>query len=517
MRLFPRSSPDVRARRRRAWPCALAIVTLWGPASAAAATDGPPTDPPEAGDEEPATAGDPEGAPPSDAAPVETEEAPPSDADTVEPKGVAPHDVAPVGDAQTESPEQADTVPAEDVEALRAEVAQLQARVDELAADQDETNQSFRDRLKALDALRFYGDFRYRFEHDWDSRNDDGSFRKDRFRMRYRLRLGFEYAPTEHIYFGGRIRTGVPTNMQSPHVNVGYNGFGLAPLNVDRAYLGGKYDYVWWWFGKNRFPLWKQNELFWDDDVMPAGVAVGGTIPAGRRVAINPTVAYFVPNHEQVLEYPNAHMAMGQVHVVVEAGRLVTVDVASAYLHLNRIFVTPQHLEREFLWSTGGDTPDRLRYQFLVSGARVKVATNIRKYPLPVSVGVDHVVNLADYGDNGVPAHYRDQKSLYVGHVRVGQLTALGEVLLGYYYTHKEKYSVVDYYGEDDWVRWGNIHRNRNTNYSGHEVRAAVAFGRRLNAVLRFYAVEALVARLENDATHTESGNRVRLDFNARF
>lgn len=43
-----------------------------------------------------------------------------------------------------------------------------------------------------------------------DSRNDNGSNRKDRFRMRYRLRLGFGYQVTEFVTFGARLRTGAP-------------------------------------------------------------------------------------------------------------------------------------------------------------------------------------------------------------------------------------------------------------------------------------------------------------------
>ncbi|MEM7160096.1 MAG: putative porin [Myxococcota bacterium] len=380
-----------------------------------------------------------------------------------------------------------------------------------------------RRRLELGDRFRLVADFRYRFEHDWNSRFDDGTYRLDRFRMRYRLRLGFVANVTRNISFGAVARTGVPSNLQSPHVNVGYNGFGAAPFNLGRAYVRGDYKYLWWWLGKNRNPFWRQNELFWDDDVTPEGIAVGGTIPLHSAIDFNPTVAYFVPNHEQVLEYPDAHMVGGQLAFVVRAGELVTLDVASSAMHMHQLFLVPQHLGRE-LWDQGGPIGARRDYTFIVSGIRATVATGTLRYALPFSIGLDHSVNVQDYtNDDTVFDHHRDQKHMVVAQARFGHATrtgagsSRGDWYVGYTYARKQELSVVSYYTEDDWVRWGNIHGNRNTGYQGHEIRAAFAVGPHVDLLARLYLVEALLPRLQNDAIARENGNRVRVEVNVHF
>lgn len=351
--------------------------------------------------------------------------------------------------------------------------------------------------------LSVTGDFRYRFEHDWDSKFDDGTERLDRFRMRYRLRAGFTYQMDPYVTFGARARTGVPTNMQSPHFNVGYNSFLAGAFNLDKAYARVKYRDHWAWAGRNSFPLWKQNELFWDDDVTPAGVAAGTKLTRGK-VTVRPTAAFFVADHEQVLAYEDGRIGAAQLRATIKASDKVTVDLASAYMRMVRIFIVPQHL--------GG--MDRLNYKIVMSSARVTA-----KLFQPLAIGLDHVINLEDYDNNDkVPDHYKDQKTGFVASVKLGKAKSKGDWQVGYWFAYKQRHSMVSYYVEDDWVRWGNIHRNRNINYQGHELRAVYVIGKKLNAMLRFYTVEGIQPRIENNPMAVpETGDRVRLDFNYGF
>ncbi|MEL6837343.1 MAG: putative porin, partial [Bacteroidota bacterium] len=77
--------------------------------------------------------------------------------------------------------------------------------------------------------LSFTGDFRFRIEHDWNSRNASGNLRDDRSRLRYRFRFGLHYELDKHSAFGGRLRTGNINDQQGPHLTLGgENGeFGL--------------------------------------------------------------------------------------------------------------------------------------------------------------------------------------------------------------------------------------------------------------------------------------------------
>ncbi len=361
---------------------------------------------------------------------------------------------------------------------------------------------------KKEDKLRWYGDFRFRGEHDWDSWNSDSTMRDDRSRMRYRFRLGLNYQLNQHISAGGRLRTGVPSNIQSPHVNVGYVGFSSLPFQLDKAFISVKYKKMWGWVGKNSYPFWKQNELFWDDDVNPEGLVVGSVL-GENTIKFKPTISYFITNHQQ----------NGGVDGTMGAGQL-TLDynnkkfgaiLSTGYYQFDRIFNVP---EADDLY-TGNRY--RMNYKLLISGVNFRVKTKV-----PIALGFDYTMNLEDYSDtNGTIASnyknidsvYRDQLIGYVISAKVGKLKEKGDWLLAIFYAYKEKFSVVDYYVEDDWVRWGNINRNRNTNYAGFEFRAAYAFSAKINLVARTYSVESIVT----NKISKETGNRFRLDLNVKF
>jgi hypothetical protein len=359
--------------------------------------------------------------------------------------------------------------------------------------------------------LKLFGDIRLRAEQDWDSRNFNGSFREDRFRLRYRLRLGLTFNWNEHITMGARIRSGVDESLQSPHNNFGHREFSGVPINLDKIYLTGKHDNYWWWAGKNSFPFWKQNELFWDDDVTPEGIAVGASFNA-NGVSIKPKAAYFITStgngnfdpRDPTNGMIDGHMVGGQLEFGIPV-KDHKVTLASSYFSLKDINNVPT---TDFFYN--GER-FKLDYSFIVSGLKIYLNTKI-----PITLGIDHFINLEDYNsvpDSLINPVYKDQKTGYVFSLRLGKLKNKGDWLFGYYYAKKEEYSVVSYYTEDDWIRLGNINRNRNTNYRGHEFRVAYAFNSTFNVVARAYFVEGLVT----PDVVTESGNRFRIDFNMKF
>lgn len=377
------------------------------------------------------------------------------------------------------------------------------------ANTQEEITAQAKDTKK--NTLSLAGDLRLRGEQDWNSRRFDGSFREDRFRLRYRLRLGITYDWTESIRMGLRLRSGVAESLQSPHNNFGHREFTGVPINLDKVFLAGDHGPFWWWAGKNTFPFWSQNELFWDQDVTPEGLALGGTFDL-HGISFKPKLAYFITNTGNGNFDPNdstngqidGHFLGGQIELGFKVdGHKIT--LASAFHSLKDINNVPT---TDFFYT--GDR-FKLDYAFLVSGLKVELNT-----PTPITIGVDHFVNLEDYDqvpDSLIHPVYKDQNTGFVLSAKIGKLNRKGDWLLGYYYTRKEEYSVVSYYTEDDWIRLGNINRNRNTNYQGHEIRLAYAFDSRFNVVARAYLVKGLVTP---DIT-TESGNRIRIDFNMKF
>ncbi|MBT8286991.1 MAG: putative porin, partial [Bacteroidia bacterium] len=331
-----------------------------------------------------------------------------------------------------------------------------------------------------------------------------------------------------------RFRTGVPTSIHSPHVNLGYKGLGMVPFNLDKIFFRYEKGEYWGWVGKNSFPFWKQNELFWDDDVLPEGLVFGAKYKAGS-VDVSPTAAYFMANNIPVdgnsaFPFNGSGKGFGNgdnygdiigAQIKLSHKNDNYQGVASfGYYDMNDIFTTP-----ELSFDAADETGPYLvlNYKFLMASLQFKSFVIWDKWP--ITLGYDFVTNMEDYEDEkydetfddlGLRDQLRKETTSHTASISVGRSGQKGDWQFTYYYAHKEMFSVVSYFTEDDWVRWGNIHANRNTNYSGHEFRLVYTIAKNFNVVTRFYTLEALERRRPGD-DQLESGNRLRVDFNISF
>ena len=352
------------------------------------------------------------------------------------------------------------------------------------------------------DNLRMYGDFRFRGENDWNSRRSDGSYRDDRFRLRYRLRFGFNYKLNEQIAFGGRLRSGNTQNPQSPHITLGER-LPDDGVSIDKAFLKVNTKNWWAWMGKNNFPFWKQNEMYWDDDVIPEGIAFGGRILLTESITLKPITGYFTLHDPAQNLSLDPSMLAGQLTLNIE-NRESELTLSSGYFNLTKIsdlgFQEVNHT---------------LDYGMLISSAMVNF-----KYKTPITLGVDYITNLTDYSNDSLVTFsgHKNQKTGFVGSIQLGSLSDKNKWLLAYYYSYIQKYSVVPFLAQDDYVRWdyGNIAASRSSNFKGHEVRLAYAFEKGFNVVARAYFVDGILKRKPNDAD-IETSHRIRLDLNLNF
>ncbi len=344
--------------------------------------------------------------------------------------------------------------------------------------------------------LKFSGDFRFRAELDRDSQSSDGSQRDDRDRLRFRARFGVNYQIDQRFSLGLRLRTGSSEATQSPHVTIGDE---LTPksFSVDKAFAKVGFDGGSLWVGKNSFPFWKQNEHFWDDDATPEGVAGSYTFSIGDGSSLTGTAAYFVLDTPTSNSFGDqAKLVAGQLALKSDLGG-AAVEAAAGY----------------FGFRENPDQPDPrlqdLNYSIVVVGAKAKFKVGSRT----LEVGADLMANFEDYESS---LFNNDQTTGYMGSVKYGGLSNKGDFLFAYYYAHIEKYAVVARYAQDDWVRWGSSTATRSSNFSGHELRAAVALGSKNNIVARLYLVEGL--ELESaSAAAVEVGVRIRIDWNIGF
>lgn len=340
--------------------------------------------------------------------------------------------------------------------------------------------------------LNLYGDFRFRTEFDRNSKKADGSERDDRDRLRYRLRFGFSYNFNKNIEFGGRIRSGNPMNQQSPHVTLGKE-FHSDEFSIDKAYIKVKSSNgLWAWVGKNGMPFWEQNELLWDGDVNPEGIALGGKFKLGEKSNLEPIAGVFI---------------------VGQSGQNFSDDSSLLLLQLK---LNSSIGDDELILSSGiikgkdlPNTPDGthifvIDYSIWASSLQYNIKS------VGLKLGLDYFNNLEDYdNDDDIADVYEDQKTGFVGSVLYG----VKDWQFGYYYAKIEKFATVDYLAQDDWVRWGNSDYTRSSNFKGHEFRIKYNIAKNFNTVLRAYFVEGI----ETTGVNLETGTRVRLDFNIKF
>ncbi len=110
------------------------------------------------------------------------------------------------------------------------------------------------------------GDFRLRYQ--WDDR--DGSYQRNRFRFRARLALETKIADTLKVVFG--IASG-PTDPRSTNQTMS-DVFSHKQLNIDLAYAEWTpYAWVKVTGGKMKNPVYTVDQLIWDSDIRPEGVA----------------------------------------------------------------------------------------------------------------------------------------------------------------------------------------------------------------------------------------------------
>ncbi len=345
--------------------------------------------------------------------------------------------------------------------------------------------------------LKVYGDFRLRYEVDWDSQRGNGKARDDRSRMRMRARLGTTYSPIPDLTFGARVRTGAVDSQQSPHITIldlSGNPTGDEDIMLDKWFAKGKRESAWGWLGRNGFPFWKQNELFWDDDVTPVGAAAGGKLSvSGGTLALNG--GYFTLPDGGV----DLHGRLGAVQAVYSTKvRDVALTGAGGLFRFD-----------------GEAGADNLRNgngarDYTIWALNLQARTNIAGQP--VTFGLDGMFNTEDYAASDADpfsAANRDETEGFVASVMVGKLKEAGDWLGAYYYAHIETLAVHASYAQDDWFRFGSATQTDSSDFKGHELRAAYAIASNMNVVARLYIVDAI--------TSIQDGNRFRLDFNVKF
>lgn len=363
----------------------------------------------------------------------------------------------------------------------------------------DEYGKEIADMVKiptVSDTLTPYADFRFRYESDWDSVNSRGMPRADRDRLRIRGRIGLKFEPTESLSFEVRARTGNSYSQTSPHLTI-YD-FDGGPTNefdgiLDKYYVKYSADDYWIWAGRNGLPFWKQNELFWSDDVTITGAAFSKTTDWQEGSLTGTTGAFFLPDGGWGL---NGQMYAGQLVYQRMFGDLKFTAAEGLY----------------FLDGSNGATKLRngngMR-DYLILGSQVQLSRDLAG--IPFTIGADFYSNLKEYSPTSDPfaTANPNQDFGYVLSLTGGELKDPGDFQWGYYYAYLETFAVNASYAQNDYVRWGSATQTDSSDLKGHEVRMTYRATPKLDIVTRLYDVDAI--------TSQQDGMRFRIDFNYKF
>ena len=345
--------------------------------------------------------------------------------------------------------------------------------------------------------LSLSGDLRFRLESDFDSQRANGSERSDRDRARIRARLKLKAALTPAFSAGLRLRTGSRDSQQSPHITVhdfDDNPRGDSDLLFDQWFVRLDKDRSWGWLGRNKFPFWGQNELFWDDDVTPLGLAVGHNLVAGAGKLQLIGATFTLPDGGVSF---NGRLTAVQAVYSRRWGRFDATAALGLFLFAGE--EGSQQLRR------GNGQRD---YEIWIVNLQAKTILGER----PLTVGLDLLHNAESYRPSvadPLATALGDQTDGIVASLQWGETKSKGDWLFAYYFARIEALAVNASYAQDDWVRWGSATQTDSSDLRGHELRCAYRVSARAKLVARFYQVEAL--------TSVQDGSRVRLDLNFGF
>ena len=354
-----------------------------------------------------------------------------------------------------------------------------------------------------INSLSFTGDFRFRVEQDWNSRKSDGSYRKDRLRMRYRARFGVYYQHRPWVDMGLRIRTGQPDKQQDPQLTLGdgFGEFSTLPIAFEHAYLQFTHKWLSGWLGKNTFPFEKQNELFWSDNVFPDGIAVTGTFEFPEGIV-------------QCLQAKTGHFIM------TSTGRSLDTDSYFQGIQLvsthwqNRLKLFPAfYYFRNVPNIPDGNETYYLNYSIMHLGAMVELIKTPR-----LRTEIDYYVNTQDLTSNdSIPAVFADETHGLVLRTTLGSLEKKGNWLIRVTFQQMERFAAVDFLAQNDWARWDYSAQGspdgRLTNYRGIDIMTAYALANNMDVQIRFFKVNQIVPL----GDFKENGNRIRFDVNIAF
>ena len=354
--------------------------------------------------------------------------------------------------------------------------------------------------LAWVEKVNLYGDFRYRYEYI-----DAEESSSDRNLNRIRARIGLKGEINDEMSYNVRIASGSDDPVSTNATLDG--GFSSKSLWLDRAYLKWQPASMDGWtflFGKMSNPFYKpgKNQLIWDDDLNPEGIA------AQYATKLNDTTGLFVNGGGMWVEESSSSadaslwgIQAGLEHALNDDSKLTW--GGSYYKYGNtKDSKTFYDVEDGFGNSTyiitNGDGVDETYYMYDYALLEAFAEYSTKLGDTPASVYGDYVVNTA----SGVS----EDTGWLIG-TKLGKAKKPGTWGFGYEYRDLENDAVVGVFADSDFVGGG-------TGGKGHKFSAAYAIAKNATLGATYFMSKR---DGDGDGSINDDYDRFQLDLKVKF
>ncbi|MGA2679406.1 MAG: putative porin [Sedimentisphaerales bacterium] len=405
---------------------------------------------------------------------------------------------------------------ADEISDMKKQIADMQARLDQMEAQQkkvvaEEVNKAVEqkqtalpDSIKWVENMKISGDLRYRYEGidsqskgKWSSKGESDSIERNRLRAR----IGIYDKINDEVDVGFRLGSGSNGDPTSTNQTEG-DAFSKKPIWLDQAYfdwhpkdiasfdfIGGKMPRTFYRVG--------DNQLIWDDDLNPEGLAAKYEMPINDslKAYINGG-GFWVGNPDNPDTTPSAAASLWEIQ-----GYLKNTFEDKSYVLGGMSFYSYGNLKDQNdltkLWKGSsnflGNTAaaGNYKYGFDIVEGFVEYGTKIADYPVAV------------YGD---VAHNTDAPSSYNNAWLIGatfnKAKDPGSWQLGYNYREVQSDAVVGQFNDSDFDGGG-------TNARGHWFNFTYQLAKNFQTALTYF--------IDENITTNDKYRRLQADLVFKF
>lgn len=381
-------------------------------------------------------------------------------------------------------------------------ITQMQAKLVELEQNQAAQGEKMAtmkkemtipETLKWVEKIKFYGDFRYRYENisqETNGAGDDGVNRN-----RIRVRLGMTAQINDEMNFDMRIATGKNTDPTSTNQNLG-DSWTYKGIWLDRAYLTWQPKSVEGLavqLGKFGTPFMQvgKNQLLWDGDLNMEGVAAMYNLKLSDSLtAFANAGAFYVRLDDNDTDELSMFGAQGGLTAKLDDTNKLTGGIG--YYDFGNI-VGETALGNGFKGNS--NAASAYLYDYDIFEAFGEYGTRIGE--LPASVYGDYALNTA----SGVS----EDTGWLVG-MSLGKCKDPGSWEISYDYRDLEKDCTIGTFNDSDFVGGG-------TNGKGHRFGVTYQMAKNLQAGVSYFMNEKAnsAGKIEDDY------NRLQVDVMVKF